>query len=90
MDSKRNPVLDVVRIISMIFVLFIHSPGGDPNFSPSVYFLKVFIAGGAVPIFFLLSGYLGARKIDDRTVSLAQYSMEKFRTLIIPFLSGIA
>jgi surface polysaccharide O-acyltransferase-like enzyme len=87
LNSKRNAILDLVRIIGMILVMLIHSPG-DENMksAPGIFFLRYFIASGAVPVFFMLSGYLGARKIDSASVSIMQYLREKCRTLISPFL----
>jgi fucose 4-O-acetylase-like acetyltransferase len=89
MDAEkqiRNRALDVVRVVAMIFVTFIHSPGATVGSSPVVYFLKSFIAGGAVPVFFLLSGYLGARKLNLRTYRFQDFAREKARTLVAPFL----
>jgi len=86
-SSTRLPVLDLLRVIAMFFVMLMHSPvTGDPKDKPAVFFLKSFIASGAVPLFFLLSGYLGARKINDRGVSIGCYAKEKLHTLVIPFL----
>jgi len=46
----------------------------------------LFLGYGVPPLYFLLSGYLGARKINDRTVRVGRYAKEKFRTLAVPFL----
>jgi len=71
----------------MFFVMFIHSPGNaDMQTAPEIFLLKGFISSGAVPVFFLLSGYFGARKIDLKSVSPGHYIQEKIHTLIIPFL----
>jgi len=82
----RNVTLDLVRLVGMIFVIFIHSPGAEIQSSPVVFFLKKFIADGAVPIFFLLSGYFSALKVSTPSISPGQYARDKFRTLIVPFL----
>ena len=87
MSSPRQAVLDLLRVIAMFFVMLMHSPvTGDPRNESVVFFLKSFLASGAVPLFFMLSGYLGARKINDRGVNIGSYAGEKLRTLVIPFL----
>jgi len=85
LSAKRNPILDIVRALGMIFVMLIHSPGGDDKSNPATFLLKDFLAPGAIPVFFILSGYLGARKIDYSPITLAQYFKEKLRTLVAPF-----
>lgn len=85
--SPRLPALDLLRVVAMFFVMLIHSPvTGDPQDRPVLYFVKDFLAGGAVPAFFLLSGYLGAKKIRDPGVSAGVYVREKLRTLVLPFV----
>lgn len=87
MTSPRYPVLDQLRVIAMFMVLLVHSPVNEELWTtPVVSFLQRFIAVGAVPAFFMLSGYLGARKLDSRSISFREYSLEKIRTLVIPFL----
>jgi len=87
MTSPRNAVLDLVRVVGMFFVMFIHSPfDADIKIAPGIFFLKSFLAVGAVPVFFLLSGYLGARKIDSAAVSAKVLFLEKWRSLVVPFL----
>jgi fucose 4-O-acetylase-like acetyltransferase len=87
MTSPRNVTLDLLRVIGMFFVMLNHSPG-DPDIktAPGIFFLKGFLVCGAVPVFFLLSGYFGARRIDSTSLSAKDYVQEKARTLIIPFL----
>ena len=87
MSNKRIVTLDLDRIVAMIFVMFIHSPiNADPKDNPAMFFLKGFIACGAVPTFFLLSGYLSAGKINSPTLGMGAYVGGRFRALIIPFL----
>lgn len=87
MDKHRNITLDLVRVIGMVFIMFIHAPGSvDPAVDPVVFFLKGFLASGAVPVFFILSGYLGARRINSASLGFPSYIQEKFRTLVIPLL----
>jgi fucose 4-O-acetylase-like acetyltransferase len=71
----------------MLFVMFIHSPvDGDAKSSPAIFLLKGYFASGAVPIFFLLSGYLGAKTLQTPTLRFSAFARNKLRTLIIPFL----
>ncbi|OYW77446.1 MAG: hypothetical protein B7Z37_04195 [Verrucomicrobia bacterium 12-59-8] len=87
MKTKRVAVLDIVRVVGMIFVMFIHSPIKEElKGSPEVFLLHSFFASGAVPIFFLLSGYLGAKRIRSDQFSWFAYAKDKLNSLIIPFL----
>ena len=87
MDSTRNATLDLIRVTGMLFVMFIHSPlEADIQTSPAMFFLKHFIARGAVPVFFLLSGYLGARRINSSSCSAKSFIKGKLETLVVPFL----
>jgi fucose 4-O-acetylase-like acetyltransferase len=87
----RNIPLDLVRVISIFLVLSIHSPfEANIKSAAGFSFLRSwisFIAYGAVPVFFLLSGYLGARKIDSMSVSTREYIREKTHALVLPFLT---
>ena len=87
MERPRNTTLDLVRVIGMVFVMFIHAPGPlDPAVDPAMFFFKGFLATGAVPVFFILSGYLGARRVNPGGGSFGPYLREKFRTLVVPLL----
>lgn len=81
--SRRLPAIDLLRVIAIFFVMLIHS--GTPRESIGSYLLKDFIAAGAVPAFFIMSGYLGARKIISST-DYWLYAREKWRSLIIPYI----
>ena len=84
--SAHSAILDIVRVLGMFFVMLIHSPVGTASDSTPIIFLKGFVGGGAVPLFFILSGYLGANKIESVSVTPRQYFEEKWRTLVVPFL----
>lgn len=87
MASMRNITFDLVRVIGIFFVMLMHSPVvADVTSTPEIFFLKKFIAGGAVPSFFFLSGYLGAGKMASSSISARAYFQGKLRTLVIPFL----
>lgn len=84
MIKSRYQVFDVLRVIAMYFVMTIHT-SSDLN-QPEIRFFKGFLAGGAVPAFFLLSGYFGARKIDAPDCTWKDFTKEKIRTLVLPYL----
>lgn len=85
--SNRIAVLDILRVVGMLFVMFLHSPvDGDAKSSPAIFLLKGYFAIGAVPVFFLLSGYLGAKSLEKPTLQISAFARNKFRTLIVPFL----
>ena len=87
MTRNRIAVLDILRVIGMIFVMLIHSPvDGDANSSPTIFILKKYLASGAVPVFFLLSGYLGSKSLQSPTLRISAFAKNKLNTLIIPFL----
>ncbi|MBP8303284.1 MAG: acyltransferase, partial [Phycisphaerae bacterium] len=89
-DRARRPRLadlDLLRVVAMFFVMLIHSPvTGGPQDRPVLYLVKDFLAGGAVPAFFLLSGCLAAKKIHDPGTSAGVWVREKLRTLAVPFV----
>ena len=60
--SDRTMSFDILRVLGMFFVMLIHTPmpACDGAAGTLARVLKDFIAPGAVPMFFLLSGYLSA------------------------------
>ena len=89
MKTTRLPVLDLVRVISIFVLTLIHCPvtdGGEKLPATSLVKAFHFLGSGVPPLFFLLSGYLGACKINDRAVRMGRYAGEKLRTLAVPFL----
>lgn len=82
-STPRLPAIDLVRVIAIFFVMLIHSQA-DLN-DPETYFFKGFLGCGAVPAFFLLSGFLGIRRIQTSS-SFTAYARDKLRTLGIPYL----
>ena len=86
-DTTHLRSLDILRVIAIFFVMLIHSTvSGDVKDRSGIFFLVRFLEFGAVPVFFLLSGYLGARKINSKDVSAYRYAKDKYHTLIVPFL----
>lgn len=75
MTRNRLPILDILRVVGMLFVMFIHSPvDGDAKSSPAIFLLKGYFASGAVPVFFLLSGYLGAKSLQTPTLRISAFA----------------
>jgi len=89
MNTTRLPVPDLARVIAVILVTLCHCPvtGSDENM-PAALLVRGFhfLGDGVPPLFFLLSGYLGASKINDRTIRMGRYAAGKLRTLAVPFL----
>lgn len=87
MTRNRIATLEILRVVAIVFVMFIHSPvNGDARSSPTIFLLKEFFACGAVTVFFLLSGYLGAKSLQTPELQFSAFTRNKIRTLIIPFL----
>ncbi len=87
MVTKRNIILDVARLIAMFFVMIIHS-GVAPQYEshPVNFFLDDFISKGAVPFFFILSGFFFAKKMNREGVNPRTFLSQKWETLVVPFL----
>ncbi len=59
--------------------------GGEAVLDPLLTLFRV-VFFGAVPMFFILSGYLSGSKIDDPAVGAMTYLRDRFRMLGIPYL----
>ena len=78
--------MDISRLAAMLLVMSIHSPfEGDLGGSPIAFIVR-FLSNGAVPMFFMLSGYLGARRLDSPGTGFGKYVQDKFWRLAVPFL----
>lgn len=87
MNRPRIITLDALRVIAIWLVMCIHSPVvSDMQATPGIWFIKDFIACGAVPVFFILSGWLGAARLNSEAVGARAFFAEKFRTLAVPYL----
>ncbi|HSJ05008.1 MAG TPA: acyltransferase [Verrucomicrobium sp.] len=86
MQAKRNEVLDLVRVIGIFCIMLCHSPFEGESEHYGFRYVRGFLACGATPAFFLLSGYLGSRKLKNVTTSFGMLLKEKWRTLVVPFL----
>lgn len=96
--------INMLRFPLAILVVFVHGFGADIDVSElhacgltglAVYdyirlFFSVVIARSAVPIFFIISGYLLFLKVEeyDKTVYVSKLR-KRWHTLVIPYLSWI-
>jgi surface polysaccharide O-acyltransferase-like enzyme len=88
MNKKpRIPAIEFARVLAMFLVMTIHTPtGDDPSQPTSAFMVRGFLACGAVPLFFILSGYFAAKKIAEPSVSIKFYAKDKWHSLMFPFL----
>ena len=95
--SVESKVLDVVRIPGIVLVVLIHITGygmrqvnmcpNDYSFYMSVNRLFSSVIGGvAVPVFFLVSGYLFFRNCEFTKIAYKAKLKRRIHTLLIPFL----
>ena len=70
---KRNNLLDLFRVILTIFVLLYHLGLCKAGFL-------------AVCGFFVISGYLLARKIDEYNFNIKEYYLNRLKTLYLPLI----
>lgn len=105
MDNKRNNRISNLQFILCTLVVFIHAntlfinlPGEDLQyvFGPNaVSFIQLILSEGicriAVPMFFVISGYLFYSSFDGSLHSYFGKMMRRLRSLVIPYLlwSGI-
>lgn len=91
LTSTRSRIVDLARVLALISVTLRHSlhqaPSSTGDF-PTEYLIKLyhFVGVGAVPLFFMLSGLLSAKKIDDPSYPAKRFVKNKFHSLVIPFL----
>ena len=93
--------INMLRFPLAILVVFVHSFGADIDVSElhargltglAVYdyirlFFSVVIARSAVPLFFIISGYLLFLKVDDYSKSVYMAKLKKrWHSLVIPYL----
>ena len=98
MDNYTSQKIKITSLLLMIMVVFLHSynldrlQGGQILYFEKDYnwFIQNFIANGltriAVPLFFLISGFLF---ISNSSFTLQDYKLKvskRFKTLVIPYL----
>ena len=80
-NTKRSSNYDLLRIIAMVFVVYIHSQSAIHPFQQG--FLTV--VGIAVPVFLMISG---AFILSNETTlsNLKGYYIKRFKSIVFPFL----
>lgn len=84
---SRNRNIDLIKVISMIFVMGLHSRGYFCEYPiyDFGYYLIHSVCGLAIPLFFMVSGYLllGRNKNTDYSYSLKKiYAIVRFMFII--------
>lgn len=86
--------LRALSLISILFVLYIHSDFHSNEIGGMIwnYRCQVFISGMlgrcAVPLFYVISGYLFFLKVPDGMKSINAKIQKRIRTLLIPYIIG--
>lgn len=88
--NKRILYIDFIRIVSILFVLFIHTTSIDMANNASGINLKVLtilniFVRPAVPLFFMISGALLLSR--DNTLSLTYTWKKRIPKIVIPFIA---
>ncbi|MGV3588284.1 MAG: acyltransferase family protein [Adhaeribacter sp.] len=98
MNKYLSEKIKVVQFFAMILVVFLHSYNVIVNFKTETLhtengvnlFIQNFITNGiarvAVPLFFLLSGYLFFLKPDFSLQGILTKYRRRFKSLVIPYL----
>ncbi|MDD5712648.1 MAG: acyltransferase, partial [Smithellaceae bacterium] len=89
MASSRFQAIDLARVIGILLVMLGHSTltSVDAKETLPYYLIITYLGyGGVLPLFFMLSGYFAAYKIDDDRVSVFSYYANRVKALVIPFL----
>lgn len=94
MTQYLSDKLRVLSLISIIFVLYIHS-GFQPNeimgmayYDKIQLFTSEMIGRCAVPLFYLISGYLFFMKVPDGVKSIGRKIRKRIKSLLIPYFIG--
>ena len=94
MNTYLSNKLKILSLIAIILVIFIHSfienTTNNTLISQSTAFLQYFISQGiariAVPIFFIISGYLYFLSYKNTREKYMTKTKKRIRTLILPYL----
>ena len=94
MNQYLSNKLRVLSLVSIIFVLYIHS-GFHPNEIDGMVLndrVQELVSGMmgrcAVPLFYIISGYLFFLKVPDGMNSILGKMKKRARTLLIPYVIG--
>lgn len=94
MTQFLSDKLRVLSLISILFVLYIHSGFHSDEIEEMIwnYRCQEFISGMlgrcAVPLFYVISGYLFFLKVPDGMKSIYAKIQKRIRTLLIPYIIG--
>lgn len=94
MTQFLSDKLKVLSLISILFVLYIHSGFHSNEIEGMIwnYRCQEFISGMlgrcAVPLFYVISGYLFFLKAPDGVKSIYAKIQKRIRTLLIPYIIG--
>lgn len=94
MNQYLSDKLRVLSLVSIIFVLYIHSGfHADELVGMSInYYVQEFIGGMigrcAVPLFYIISGYLFFLKVPKGMTSIFGKMKKRVRTLVTPYVIG--
>lgn len=83
--SNKIRVLSALLILMVLYIHMYYTEG-----SGNLFILENIVGGGfcsvAVPLFYLISGYLFFLKVPDGLFSIVQKMKKRCRTLLIPYL----
>lgn len=94
MTQFLSDKLRVLSLISILFVLYIHSGFHSNEIEGMIwnYRCQEFISGMlgrcAVPLFYVISGYLFFLKVSDGMKSIYAKIQKRMRTLLVPYIIG--
>lgn len=84
---KKNETINYLRCIAAIFVVYIHSANIFGYMNINNEYIKsnllIYLFNTAVPIFFLISGYLTFIKKD---INYKNHYKKKLKTLVLPYV----
>lgn len=93
-SSTNYPFVDWIRMISMVGIIWAHTPSFDNNQSfsdldnlPLYFFFMAFFKFGVI-CFFMISGFLLARKMNE--VPALQYFKNRVTVTLYPYLFAFA
>lgn len=94
MQQYLSDKLRVISLVSMALVLYIHAGfhadeiAGMTALDYLQHFLSGLLGRCAVPLFYLISGYLFFLKVPDGFRSVLDKIKKRLRTLLIPYIIG--
>lgn len=88
MNARLSNTIDLLRLLSCVMVVLIHSSNAYTDLNFFSYFLTRQLPVGAVPIFFFISGFLIAYKTDvlPSKNSVVLYFLRRITEIIVAYL----